>query len=152
MRRSAFLLLLVVLGALAGCGSSVADRDGPAPAAASGAPPPPFCAALEASLAATAPLTNRSGVPAEELGNAVDAARRANVELVDTAPANLRADVERYVAALELQLDALLANGGDTLALRGDEALTTAINTPETVAAGQRVQAYVQDTCTPTAP
>ncbi len=152
MRRTALLLLLVVLGAVAGCGSSVADRDGPAPVRATTAPPTPFCAALETSLQATAPLSNRTGVPAEELTNAVDAARRANTELVDTAPANLRADVERYVAALDLQLQALLDNGGDTVALRGDAALTSAVNTPETVAAGQRVQTYVQDTCTPTDP
>ncbi len=152
MRRSALPLLLVVLATLAGCGSSVADRDRPAPVQATAATPSPFCGALEESLAATAPLTNRSGVPAEELSNAVDAARRANAALVDTAPQNVRADVERYVAALDLQLDALLANGGDTLALRSDEALATAITAPETVAAQQRVQAYVEDTCTPTAP
>jgi hypothetical protein len=141
----------VVLGTLAGCGSSVADRDGPAPVRATAAPPSPFCAALEESLAATAPLTNRSGVPAEELDNAVGAARRANVELVDNAPANLRADVERYVAALELQLDALLANGGDTLALAGDEAWRPR-SPPRDGRGRQRVQAYVEDTCTPTAP
>ncbi len=152
MRRTALLLLLVVLGAVAGCGSSVADRDGPAPVRATTAPPTPFCSALETSLQATAPLANRTGVPAEELTNAVDAARRANTELVDTAPTTLRADVERYVAALDLQLQALLDNGGDTAALRADTALTSAVNTPETVAAGQRVQTYVRDTCTPTDP
>jgi hypothetical protein len=152
MRRTALLLLLVVLGALAGCGGSVADRDGPAPVRASTAPPSPFCTALEASLQATAPLANRTGVPAEELTNAVEAARRANTELVDTAPPTLRADVQRYVAALDLQLAALLANGGDTVALRTDAALSSAVNTPETVAAGQRVQTYVQETCGSTAP
>lgn len=152
MRRVPLLLLLVVTGVVAGCGSSVADRDGPPPTRAAAAAPAPFCTALDASLAATAPLENRTGVPAEELSNAVDGARLANGDLVDTAPPELRADVERYVAALDLQLAALLANGGDTLALRSDSALARAVNTPETVAAGQRVQAYVRSTCGPATP
>lgn len=152
MRRTALLLMLAVLGALTGCGSSVADRDGPAPVRATTAPPPPFCAALEASLRATAPLENRTGIPAEELTNAVEGARRANTELVDTAPTPLRPDVERYVAALDLQLAALQANGGDTVALQRDAALASAVNTPETVAAGQRVQTYVRENCAPTEP
>ena len=142
--------LLVVLVA-AGCGGSVADSDGVAPSRAPTAPPPPFCAALEAAGAATAPLDGRTGVPAEELGTTVDAVRQANEELVDTAPDELRTDVERYVAALDLQLDALLANGGDTVALATDAELASAVNTPENVAANQRVQEYVRRTCGPVA-
>lgn len=140
--------LLVVL-ALAGCGGSVADADRVQPTRAAPAPPSPFCAALEATSAATAPLNGRTGVPPEELSNTVDAVRAANDELVEAAPAELRADVERYVAALDLQLDALLANGGDTAALATDAALASAVNTPENVEANQRVQDYVRSTCSP---
>lgn len=142
--------LLVVLIA-AGCGGSVADADGVAPTRAPAAPPPPFCAALQATTAATAPLNGRTGVPAEELSNTVDAVREANEELVETAPDELRADVQRYVAALDLQLDALLANGGDTTALQTDAELAAAVNTPENAAANQRVQGYVRRTCPPVA-
>lgn len=142
--------LLVVL-VVTGCGGSVADADGIAPTRAPAAPPPPFCAALQATTAATAPLDGRTGVPAEELSNTVDAVREANEELVETAPDELRADVQRFVAALDLQLDALLANGGDVPALQTDTELAAAVNTPENVAAHQRVQAYVARTCPPVA-
>ncbi len=141
--------LLVAL--LAGCGGSVADLDRAQASRAPAAAPSPFCAAVQAGSAATAPLSGRSGLPPEELAPAVDAVRQANEDLVDTAPQELRTDVEVYVRALNLQLDALLANGGDSAALARDAALSTAVNTPENIAANQRVQDYVRRSCTASA-
>lgn len=146
-----FLAAPLLVALLAGCGGSVADFDRVEPSRAPAAPPSPFCAAVEAGSTATAPLNGRTGIPPEELDPAVDAVRQANENLVDTAPQELRADVEIYVRALDLQLDALLANGGDSTALARDAALATAVNTPENIAANQRVQDYVRRTCTATA-
>ena len=138
---------LVGIVLVAGCGGSVAGLDRVEPTRAPAGPPSPFCAAVQASSAATTPLSGRSGVPPEELSNTVDAVRLANDDLVQTAPDEIRDDVEQYVAALDLQLDALLANGGDSTALATDAALASAVNTPENVAANQRVQEYVRTTC-----
>lgn len=141
---------LVVL-ALAGCGGSVADFDGVEPTRAPAPPPSPFCSALQAAGDATTPLEGRTGVPPEELSTTVETVRQANQELVETAPDEVRSSVERYVAALDLQLDALVANGGDTTALQSDAELAAAVNSPENVEANQRVQEYVRRTCGPVA-
>lgn len=146
MRALAVLLLGLVL--VTGCGASVADRDGARPPSdAAAAPPSPFCTAVRAADEASAPLQGRSGVPAEELTNTVEDVRAANTDLVETAPQEIRADVQTYVRALDLQLDALVANGGDTAALSSDAALTSAVNTPENAAASRRVQDYVRAEC-----
>ena len=49
--------------------------------------------------------------------------------------------------AVDLQLDVLLANGGDTAALRNVQ-LTNQLDSPEYTEAGERVRAYVERTCT----
>jgi hypothetical protein len=133
--------------ALAGCGGSVADRDRPAPTRQQAAPASPFCAAVQAGNAAAAPLAARGGIVPEELSNTVDAVRRNNVQLLNTAPEQIRGDVESYVRVVDLQLTALLANGGDAAALQGDTALAAQINAPEAVAANERVRDYVTENC-----
>lgn len=148
MKRATAALAPLLITLLAGCGGSVADFDRVEPTRAPAAPVSPFCEAVDAGSAAITPLNGRTGVPPEELTPTIEAVRQANEALVDTAPQDLRADVEVYVRALGLQLDALLANGGDSTALARDAALASAVNTPENIAANQRVQEYVRSTCT----
>lgn len=140
-----------LLFALAGCGGSVADRDRPEPTRAQPpAPTSPFCSAVQAGNTAAAPLDTlavRGSAPPEELSTTVDAVRRSNAALLDTAPQEIRADVDRYVRVVDLQLDALLANGGDLAALQADQALSTQINAPDNVSASQRVRDYVTENC-----
>jgi hypothetical protein len=72
--------------------------------------------------------------------------------MVFAAPADIRADVERTVQALELQLDVLVANGGDQTALSRDTELVNRLNSPEFAGAGERVRAYVERNCATGAP
>jgi hypothetical protein len=142
--------LVVLVGAIVGCGSSVADADAPDPSRAAAAPPSPFCTAAEANLQAIRPLSGflaQGRVPPEELNDTAGAVRRAGAEMVLAAPEEIRFDVERTVQAVDLQLDALVANGGDAAALR-DADLTNRLNSPEFTGAGERVRAYVERTCT----
>ena len=144
------MLGTVLLLVLAGCGGSVADRDQPRPTREAPAPTSAFCTAVQAGNTAAAPLdtlATRGSAPPEELSNVVDAVRRTNAALLDTAPPEIRTDVDRYVAVVDLQLDALLANGGDLGALQSDAALTERINAPDNVASSTRVREYVAKNC-----
>jgi len=151
MKRARPLVLLACCAVLAGCGGSVADRDRPSPTRERPASTSPFCAAVQASNEALAPLTSVTAraVPAEELTNTADAVRRSTTQLLNTAPQDIRADVERYVALVDLQLDALVANGGDGAALARDPEFRAQVDTPENIAANQRVRDYVMENCAP---
>lgn len=142
---AAALLLLAV----AGCGGSVADRDRPDPVRERAAPASPFCAAVQATNTALAPLssTTSQAVPAEQLTNTADAVRASTAQLLNTAPEEIRGDVERYVRVVDLQLDALVANGGDGAALARDPEFTAQVNTTENASANQRVRDYVARNC-----
>lgn len=144
------LLGAALLTLLAGCGGSLADRDRPAARAPEPVPLSPFCAAVAASGEAAAPfdvVDSGGRVAPEQLAPAVDAIRRSNTELLTTAPPEIRPDVQTYVEVIELQLDALLAGGGDGAALTRDPELVSRVNTPENTAANDRVLAYVTRTC-----
>jgi hypothetical protein len=142
----------VVCALVAACGGSVADSDfrearaaaTPAPAAS------PFCAASRASSAAIGPLNalvGRGDVNANELARAVDDVRRAETDLLSTAPGDIRADVQTTVDAVDAQLDALLAHGGDSTAVSADPTLRSRLAAPELTAANQRLTAYLTRTC-----
>ncbi|GAA3227063.1 hypothetical protein GCM10017691_17130 [Pseudonocardia petroleophila] len=149
MKRARLLPATLLVLALAGCGGSVADRDRPDTTRERAAPASPFCAAVTTTNTALAPLSSPTaqGIPAEQLTNTADAVRAGTAQLLNTAPEEIRADVERYVRVVDLQLDALVANGGDSAALAGDPAFTAQVNTPENTAASQRVRDYVARNC-----
>jgi hypothetical protein len=146
-------LVVTIGGALLGCGgSSVADADAPDPTRrAASAPPNPFCAAAQANLEAIRPLNGlvaQGQVPRDQLASTVAAVRRAGQDMVFAAPDDIRTDVERTVQALDMQLDVLVANGGDQSALSRDTELVNRLNSPEFTGAGERVRAYVERNCT----
>ncbi len=149
--RAATLFAALAAGVLAvGCGGSVVDADAPARTGEPARPASPFCAAARANSDAIRPLNGlvaRGGAPPAELSSTVDAVRRAGADLLVTAPGEIRSDVERTVQAVDLQLDALIANGGNSVALRNDPALAARLGAPELVAAAERVSAYVTSTC-----
>jgi hypothetical protein len=149
-RATAFAGALATGAVLVGCGGSVADADRREPVRATPPPATPFCAAAQANLDAIRPLNGlvaRGDVPQDELADTVAAVRSAGAEMVNTAPNEIRADVERTVQALNLQLDVLLANGGDTAALNRDPQLTARLNSAEFAGAGDRVRSYVDRNC-----
>jgi hypothetical protein len=145
----------VALGALlAGCGGSVADADtrGAAPptARAASAEAGPFCAAVTANADAIRPLTNlslRTPVAADQLTAAVQAARLSGTVMLDAAPSAIRPDVQRTVDALDTELNALLAAGGDVQAVARDPRVSAQVDSPEVTAAGRRVAVYVSQNC-----
>jgi hypothetical protein len=148
---------VVTVGALvAGCGGSVADTDIREARAASATPAPtasPFCTASRASSAAIGPLNalvGRGDVNPGELAKAVDDVRRSEADLLNTAPGDIRADVQTTVDAVDAQLDALLAHGGDSAAVSADPNLTARLAAPDLAAANQRLTAYLTRTCTGT--
>jgi hypothetical protein len=152
-RAGASAALVVTMGGvLLGCGGgSVADADAPDPTRRSSAQANPFCTAAQANLEAIRPLNGlvaQGQVPRDALDDRVAAVRRAGQDMVFTAPADIRADVERTVQALEMQLDVLVANGGDQTALSRDADLVSRLNSPEFAGAGERVRAYVERNCT----
>jgi hypothetical protein len=152
-RAGASAALVVTFGGvLLGCGgSSVADADAPDPTRRAPAPQSPFCAAAQANLEAIRPLNGlvaQGPVPREQLVSTVAAVRRAGQDMVFAAPEDIRTDVERTVQALGLQLDVLVANGGDQSALSRDSELVNRLNSPEFAGAGERVRAYVERNCT----
>ncbi|WP_219413412.1 hypothetical protein [Pseudonocardia nigra] len=145
-------VLAIAAGALAaGCGSSVADRDGREPVRTAPPPPSPFCAAAQANSAAIRPLNTLlargTGVPPEELSNTVDAVRRTSADLLNAAPNEIRPEVERTVQATNLQLDALLASGGDGGAVARDRELAARLNSPEFTGAAEQLRSYLQSNC-----
>jgi hypothetical protein len=144
-------LAVTIGGVLLGCGGSVADADAPDPTRRAPAPPSPFCAAAQANLEAIRPLNGlvaQGQVPRNELVSTVAVVRRAGQDMVFAAPNDIRADVERTVDALNMQLDVLVASGGDQTALSRDTELVNRLNSPEFVGAGERVRAYVERNCT----
>ncbi|HLU57321.1 MAG TPA: hypothetical protein VKZ81_17845 [Pseudonocardia sp.] len=149
---AAAVLVTAIGGVLLGCGgSSVADADAPDPTRRAPAPQSPFCAAAQANLEAIRPLNGlvaRGQVAPEELERSVAAVRRSGQDMVYSAPNEIRTDVERTVQALDLQLDALVASGGDQSALSRDPELANRLNSPEFTGAGERVRTYVERNCT----
>jgi hypothetical protein len=147
------LPVLVLAGALiAGCGGSVADLDRPRQSQAASAPDTPFCAAVQRSGEALVPVTQiaaRGSADPQELADAVTAVRQANTQVTATAPQDIRPDVDTYVRVIGLQLDALVAAGGNGQALSRDTELSAQINAPEATAANSRVSQYIQDNCSP---
>jgi hypothetical protein len=136
---------------LTGCGGSLADTDAPAPARPDRTPPGDFCGAVLAGTRAVQPLTallTRGGtVSPEQLDTAAAAVRSAYADVLATAPGEVRADVERSVAAVNLQLDALEAAGGDAAAVARDEQLRRRLAAPEYTEATERVRTYVDEHC-----
>jgi hypothetical protein len=155
MRATVFAGALAAGAVLVGCGGSVADADRREPVLATPAPQSPFCAAAQANLEAIRPLNTlvaRGNVAQGELADTVAAVRSAGAQMLNAAPDEIRPDVERTVQTLDLQLDALLASGGDTAALSRDPELTARLNSPEFAGAGDRVRSYVDRTCTAASP
>jgi hypothetical protein len=148
---AAIVVALVTMGGtLLGCGGSVADADDPDPTRRAPSPPSPFCAAAQANLEAIRPLNGlvaQGQVPPDQLRNTVAAVRRAGQDMVLAAPGDIRGDVERTVQALDMQLDVLVASGGDQTALTRDTELVNRLNSPEFAGAGERVRAYVERNC-----
>lgn len=141
---------VVLLGALAACGSSVADADAPGWATPRAAAPSPFCDAARDNATALRPLNGASAgdtVPAAELQRTVDAVRNSGIELLAAAPTEIRSDVQTVVDALDTQLDALVRANGDLAAVARDPAAAASASAGGAVAAAQRVSAYVNRTC-----
>jgi hypothetical protein len=154
-RRSTTLVpvvaLVVVALLVAGCGGSLADADSPASPRPDRTPPGDFCSAVLAGTRAAQPLTtllDRGGtVPRDELATAAEAVRSAYANVLATAPGEIRADVERSVSAVGLQLDALESAGGDTAAVTRDAGLRSRLTSPEYAEAAERVRSYVGEHC-----
>ena len=136
---------------LAGCGGSLADTDTPAPPRPDRTPPGDFCSAVLAGTRAAQPLatllTRGGTVPRDQLTAAAEAVRSAYAEVLATAPGEVRSDVERSVAAVDLQLDALEAADGDTAAVAGNAELRSRLTAPEYVQASERVRDYIGEHC-----
>lgn len=151
--RPAALVACALLTVLTACGGSVADTDNrgsrtdrePTPTQS------PFCAASAANSEALAPLntlvTRGGPVDRAELSRAVETVRRAGADLALAAPGDVRGDVQLTVDAVDVQLDALLANGGDGRAISDDPAVAERLRSPELTAATERLTAYVTRTC-----
>ena len=138
---------------LVACGGSVADADadsGTRGTSRSSEPPTPFCQAARANAEAIRPLNAmaNSGSRPDSLANTVDQVRRTGAELLRVAPDEIRLDVERTVQSVNLQLDALVANGGDAAAVARDPELVARLSSPELAGAGERYRSYVNRTCT----
>ncbi len=145
----------VVLGALlAGCGGSVADADSRRAAPSTTRPlsdqAAPFCTAVRANADAIRPLNGlnlRTPEAAGRLTTAVQAARMSGTVLLNAAPDVIRTDVQRTVDALEIQLKALLAAGGDTQVAARDPQVMAQVDSPDLTAAAKRVATYVNQNC-----
>jgi hypothetical protein len=143
-------VIAAALATLTSCGGSVADADDREPTRPTRAPVSPFCAAAQANSEAIRPLNSlvaRGSVPPAELANTVEAVRRTGSDLISASPPGVRPDVERTVQAVNLQLDALLAAGGDAAAATTDPALVAQLESPELAAAGERYRSYVVRNC-----
>ena len=136
---------------LAGCGGSLADADTPAPPRPDRTRPGDFCGAVLAGTRAAQPLaallTRGGTVPRDQLTTAAETVRSAYAEVLATAPGEIRADVERSVAAVDLQLDALEAADGDTAAVAGNAELRSRLTAPEYVQAAEQVRNYIGEHC-----
>jgi hypothetical protein len=155
VRGALRFLVALPLALLAACGGSVADADTtrPTPTTRPVAPHAvAFCAAVQANADALRPLNEFSlsgsiDTVGDGLTGAVSKARLSGVALVNAAPDQLRDDVTRIVNAMDVGLNALVAAGGDTARAARDPAVAAANRSPEVVAAGQRVNSYVQQNC-----
>jgi hypothetical protein len=148
------LVALAFAALLAGCGGSVTDVDGrraaPATSRAASTDTTQFCSAVQANADALRPLgglTLRGPVSVDQLTAAVQAARLSGVVLRSAAPDAIRGDVERTVAALDVQLNALVAAGGDTQTAARDPKVAAQLSSPDLAAAGNRVASYVSQNC-----
>ncbi|WP_214369843.1 hypothetical protein [Pseudonocardia sp. H11422] len=147
-------LLAAVLALATACGGSTTATDAP-PAGAAAAPAAPdaggpFCTAVQANMDAgqvLATLTQSGGAPAEEFGNVADAVRRTNQEVVDAAPADLRADFETLSGLADLQLEVLEAAGGDPASLGRSQEYTQRLQEPAVIEIGQRLPGQLQQRC-----
>jgi hypothetical protein len=146
---------MVALGTwlLVACGGSVADADrnsAQSDVTRNVSPPSPFCAAARANAEALRPLNAMAtgGPRPDSLSRTVNEVRQTGSELLRVAPDEIRPDVERTVQAVNLQLDALLANGGDTAAVARDPDVVARLSSPELTGAGDRYRSYVNRTCT----
>lgn len=146
-------MLAAMLGACAitvGCGGSVADADDREPTRAAAPVSSPFCVAARQNVAAVRPLSaliTRGGSSPEELTNTIDGVRRAGAAMLNAAPVEIHDDAQLTVNSIGLQLDALLANGGNGAAVARDPQLNARLASPELTAARERVQAYVNENC-----
>jgi hypothetical protein len=144
-------VLAVAALLLGGCGGSLADADAPRPSRAQRPPPGDFCTAVKAGAAATRPLAalvaQGGVVPRERLAAAAAKVRAANADVLATAPGEIRPDVERSVALVEMQIAALEAADGDTGAVAGDAAMRSTVAAPEYTGASRRVREYVDTHC-----
>ncbi|MCO1658391.1 hypothetical protein [Pseudonocardia humida] len=146
---------LVLTGALAGCGvgGSVAASDTRGADTSTDRRAPvedPFCAASRVNSEAISPLNrlvSGGGADREELVRAVDAVRRSGSDMVIAAPPEIRDDVQQTVDAVDLQLDALLANNGDGRAVSADPTLSARLDSAELAAAGEKVSDYLTRAC-----
>jgi hypothetical protein len=146
----AALLSFGLLVGVTACGGSVADTDRPIRAPATAAPLTPFCAAAQHNADALRPLNGfaqRGSVPPEQLKRTVDAVRNSGIELIASAPSDIRGDVQIVVDALDAQLDALERSGGDIAAVARDPAASATAAASGAAAASQRVSAYITRTC-----
>jgi hypothetical protein len=141
---------LVACAITVGCGGSVADADGRASTRAAPPVSSPFCLAAQQNVEAVRPLSaliTRGGGSPEELTNTIDGVRRAGAAMLNAAPDEIHDDVQLTVDSMGLQLDALLANGGNGAAVARDPQLNAQLRSPELGAARERVQAYVNENC-----
>ena len=144
------LLSFGLLVGVTACGGSVADADRPIRATRHGSPLTPFCAAAQHNADALRPLNGfaqRGSVPPEQLKRTVDAVRNSGIELIASAPSDIRADVQIVVDALDAQLDALERAKGDIAAVARDPAASATAAACGATAASQRVSAYITRTC-----
>jgi hypothetical protein len=149
-RATMLAATLLACAITAGCGGSVADADGREPTRAAPPASSPFCVAAQQNVAAVRPLSaliTRGGASPEELTNTVDGVRRAGAAMLNSAPEEIHDDVQVTVDSMGLQLDALLANGGNGAAVARDPDLNARLAAPELAAARERVQAYVSENC-----
>lgn len=149
-RATMLASMLVACAITAGCGGSVADADDREPTRVAPPASSPFCVAAQQNVAAVRPLSaliTRGGSSPEELRNTVDAVRRAGTAMLNAAPDVIHDDVRLTVNSMGLQLDALLANGGNGAAVARDPQLNARLASPELAAARERVQGYVNENC-----
>lgn len=140
-------LRLTALALLAGCSGSVVDSDERRVSRTTTAPASDFCRAVEANSDAARPLSGmiaRGSGPTPELLAMIEEVRRTNVLLVNTAPGEIRAEVERSVQVSTLQLDALAAGGA---AAARDPELRAALESEEFRTASERVRDHVAENC-----
>ncbi|WP_232665414.1 hypothetical protein [Pseudonocardia sp. TRM90224] len=145
-------LVVAVLGAgvlVAACGGSVADTDRPAGQQRNQPPPTPFCAAAAANSDTLEPMIAfvNGGPAPQRLDDLVDELRRTGSEMTITSPEELRGDVQRLIDIQNLQLDAIVAAGGDARALQSNVDLRAKVTAPEMSVARQRVSGYVTANC-----